>query len=179
MFDFDEEAMKARAEIDENEMDCWTEASESCAELNVEVTHPMRIQTVVSQSDVLRHLERNRNQFRDVFSVSVADLHLCEKMVVCVPADMSAVHAFASMFAFHVTSVGVVDHRNGGILIANLSASDLRGIHAESFTWLSLPVLEFLQKKQALSHRSSDEGEAFLENWGLSGGTISLTSDRR
>lgn len=164
--------------LNEIERHHWTEASESCAELNVEVTEPLQVQNIVSQSDVLRYLERHKHLFDDILSTPVAELQLAEKSVVCVPADMTAVHAFASMFAFHVTSVGVVDNRNGGVLVANFSASDLRGMQTKDFPALSLPVLKFLQRRQALSSQTSVEGVAFLEDWGLCGGTINHLFDK-
>ena len=175
MFDFGDCHRSSSSEtLNEAERSQWTEASESCSELNVEVTRPLQVQNIVSQSDVLKLLERHKHLFEDILSLSVAELQLAEKRVICVPVDMTAVHAFASMFAFQVTSVGVVDNRNGGILVANFSASDLRGIHTKHFPLLSLPVLTYLRKKQALSNQTSVEGEAFLEDWGLSGGGSSL-----
>jgi 5'-AMP-activated protein kinase regulatory gamma subunit len=51
-----------------------------------------------------------------------------------------------------VSGVGVLDKAQG--LIANLSASDLRGVTPEHFGMLGLPVAEFL----ALLHGTSYAG---------------------
>lgn len=170
VFDFGETSCSNSSDaLTDNDRGTWTEASESCSELNVDITTPLRVQNIVSQSDMLRLLERNKDHFSDVLSASVSDLGLADKPVVCVPSDMTAVHAFASMFAFNVTSVGVVDHRQGGILVANLSASDLRGIKPKDFPVLSSPVLSFLRQKQALSNGRTRNG-TFLQGWGMCGG---------
>ncbi|KAJ3113496.1 hypothetical protein HDU96_003319, partial [Phlyctochytrium bullatum] len=74
--------------------------------------------------------------------------------VVTVPDTFTAIQAFRVMYLHRVTAVAVVDG-NGG-LVANLSASDLRGITAdkESLGALLLPVFTFLE---AHTHRTPQQ----------------------
>lgn len=60
------------------------------------------------------------------FSSSLQSLQLGLKPAVCVPCDMPAMNAFGTMIACDVSSVGVVDQRKGGVLVASLSAADFR-----------------------------------------------------
>lgn len=146
-----------------------TEASESFSELNVEVNDPLTVEAVISQSDLLRFIYQKRHLFQELLSVSIADLKISEKPVVCVPVDMSAVHTFASMSAWNVKSAGIVDNHNGGVLVANLSASDLRGIQTSDFPMLALPVLSFLQKRTHLTKHPSVDSSPLLQDYGLDG----------
>jgi len=53
------------------------------------------------------------------------------------------------MYTKELSCVGIVDEN--GMLIGNLSNSDLRGLEADRFSHLSLPVTEFLKIAKALS----------------------------
>ena len=64
--------------------------------------------------------------------------------LISITTKQSTIIAFQKMFYSKVNAVAVVDE--GGHIVANLSASDLRGIHSESLPYLKLPPLEFLQK---------------------------------
>eukprot|EP00210_Caulerpa_lentillifera_P007419 g7090.t1 len=144
-----------------------TETSKSCSELNVKVTDALKVEAVVSQSDMLRFIYQKRELFPELLNMSISDLKISEKPVVCVPVDMLAVHTFASMFAWNVKSAGIVDNHNGGVLVANLSASDLRGIQTADFPVLSTPVLSFLEKRSNRRKHSSDESSPLLQDYGL------------
>lgn len=52
---------------------------------------------VISQSDVMQFLARHVDDLGPLADVSVRRLGLADKSVVCVPAEMSTIHAFASM----------------------------------------------------------------------------------
>jgi hypothetical protein len=49
------------------------------------------------------------------------------------------------MFEHKVNAVAVVDISSGGKIVANLSASDLRGITADTLDNVKMPVLDYLQ----------------------------------
>jgi 5'-AMP-activated protein kinase regulatory gamma subunit len=55
------------------------------------------ISAIVSQSDVVSFLHKHVEQLGPLADVTVAQLGLADKAVVCVPGEMSAIHAFASM----------------------------------------------------------------------------------
>ncbi|KAI8847498.1 hypothetical protein BC829DRAFT_444464 [Chytridium lagenaria] len=77
--------------------------------------------------------------------------------VVTVPVTFTAIAAFRVMYMHRVTAVAVVEEHGG--LVANLSASDLRGITAdkESLGALLLPVFEFLETR---THRNPEQIKA-------------------
>lgn len=60
------------------------------------------------------------------FKSPLESLGLGQRPAVCVPCDMPAMNAFGTMMACNVSNVGVVDQRNGGVLVASLSAADFR-----------------------------------------------------
>eukprot|EP00878_Enallax_costatus_P026742 GHUV01028728.1.p1 GENE.GHUV01028728.1~~GHUV01028728.1.p1 ORF type:complete len:303 (+),score=96.34 GHUV01028728.1:528-1436(+) len=115
---------------------CLLRSSPLCS-----VTH------VISQSDVLQFLARHIDELGPLGGVSVRQLGLADKAVVCVPAEMTTVHAFATMMANKVSCVGVISHSQGGGLAASLSSSDLRGLLPEHFVALGAPVLQYLTAK--------------------------------
>jgi hypothetical protein len=57
----------------------------------------IRITHVVSQSDVLRFLAKRGSALDQVMGRTLEQLGLAFKPVVCVPAGMSTIHAFATM----------------------------------------------------------------------------------
>ncbi|KAJ3025418.1 UNVERIFIED_CONTAM: hypothetical protein HDU68_007185 [Siphonaria sp. JEL0065] len=68
--------------------------------------------------------------------------------IITVPSTYTALAAFRIMYLHRVSAVAVVSPTTGQ-MVANLSASDLRGITAdmESLEALLLPVFEFLETK--------------------------------
>ncbi|EFN59340.1 hypothetical protein CHLNCDRAFT_137767 [Chlorella variabilis] len=67
-----------------------------------------------------------------------------EKAVMCVSADMAVFDALAGMVDNKVPAVAVIDSEESGVLIGNISISELRGILPEHFEQLVEPVGEFL-----------------------------------
>ncbi|GBF90312.1 hypothetical protein Rsub_02418 [Raphidocelis subcapitata] len=110
----------------------------------------IRILHVVSQSDVIDFLARRADELGGLAALSLAQLGLAAKPVVCVPGEMTAINAFATLAANRVSSVGVVSHDGGagaGTLSAGLSSADLRGLLPHQFASLALPVMAFLGAK--------------------------------
>ncbi|KAI8613803.1 hypothetical protein BC830DRAFT_1066230 [Chytriomyces sp. MP71] len=89
-------------------------------------------------------LRAQRNMEADPNQLSTSTVGDRSKRVITVPDSFSALQAFRVMYMHRASAVGVVSAR--GKLVANLSASDLRGITAdlEALESLFLPVLEFL-----------------------------------
>jgi CBS domain-containing protein len=67
-----------------------------------------------------------------------------KKKVVSVDVNVSAINALKRMFINRVSGVAVVDAQKK--LVANLSASDLRGINRENLEMLIKPVYKFLEE---------------------------------
>lgn len=111
----------------------------------------IRITHVVSQSDVVRFLHRHVAELGPLADATLEQLGLGSKTVVCVPAEMSTVNAFASMLANKVSCVGVISHAQGGGLAGSLSSSDLRGLLPEHFASLASPVLSYLTARASAS----------------------------
>ncbi|KAJ3190932.1 hypothetical protein HK101_008243 [Irineochytrium annulatum] len=76
------------------------------------------------------------------------------RRVIAVRESVSALAAMRTMYMNRVSAVAVINER--GCLVANLSASDLRGVVADrqSLAALTLPVFDFLEKH---SHRQGDQ----------------------
>ncbi|CAD7704925.1 unnamed protein product [Ostreobium quekettii] len=134
----------------------------------------LHVTSIVSQSDIIRFLHKHKDQCGLVMAMPVHALGLAAKQVVCVPCDMPAINAFATMDACEVSSVGIVDQRNGGCLVANLSASDLRGLEPHHFGALSLPVFQFMQLRRTREGWPSKAaagkaGWGLKDEWGLKG----------
>ena len=109
---------------------------------------------VFSMSDAVRYLALRSHDMGGLEDMTLAELGLgadTEKLITVDPAT-PAIEAFARMCHEQVSGVGVLDKAQG--LIANLSASDLRGVTPEHFGMLGLPVAEFL----ALLHGTSYAG---------------------
>jgi hypothetical protein len=52
---------------------------------------------VVSQSDVIGFLARRADDLGDLAACTLADLGLAAKPVICVPGEMTAINAFATL----------------------------------------------------------------------------------
>lgn len=144
----------------------------------------VRITHIVSQSDFIRFLHAHTDACGPVMGVSVEALGLAHKPVVCVPCDMPAINAFATMDACEVSSVGIIDQRSGGRLVGNLSASDFRGLLPSQFGLLSLPVVRFVQLRLGCPGGGEGllakppEGLASSADWGLKAGCQSGKTPR-
>jgi len=118
------------------------------------------ITAVISQSDVIKFLHEHLRLLGELGAKTVAELGLGLPMdssdgnrVVTVRSDASALNAFHTLYTHGVHGIGVVDAQNGKLL-ANLSASDLRGVTRDELDLLDANVLRFLQIEQAhLSNR--------------------------
>ncbi|KAI9190802.1 uncharacterized protein BJ171DRAFT_46635 [Polychytrium aggregatum] len=115
--------------------------------------------TMITQTDVIRYLYDMRSSIdvsavETIFSLHASQVEELQKRqednkksngrrVVAVPQNVSALAAFRIMYENMVRAVPIVDPHNR--IIANLSASDLRGITPGKLDQLLLPVFEFLE----------------------------------
>jgi len=118
---------------------------------------------VISMSDVVRYVSKNRSKLGDLLNKTIHDLGFISTDadpadLVTVGPTIPAIEAFAHMAKCHVSGVGISDDHEE--LIANLSASDLRHLQPEHFGMLGLPVAEYL----ALMHGTSYAGFSHKES---------------
>jgi len=117
--------------------------------------HLHYVSDIVTQSDVINFLFRHRfdadsHGFRlhgDLFNSPIKNLGLgYETNVITMSYSAQAIHAFWLMYFNKVHGVAITDHN--GKLIANLSASDIRGIgHGrKKFSALLLPIPQFFRE---------------------------------
>eukprot|EP00698_Gefionella_okellyi_P004600 TRINITY_DN14207_c0_g1_i1.p1 TRINITY_DN14207_c0_g1~~TRINITY_DN14207_c0_g1_i1.p1 ORF type:complete len:372 (+),score=80.17 TRINITY_DN14207_c0_g1_i1:58-1173(+) len=97
---------------------------------------------IVSQSDIVRFLDHHADKWEALGRKSLLELGLADKALVTIAEDETALAAFQKIRAENVTAAAVVDHQ--GKLVSNISASDLRGLHVDTFDRLLKPVKEFL-----------------------------------
>jgi len=120
--------------------------------------HLTYVNDLVSQSDVLAFLFRHRfdvdlhgNRLSgDLFNTPIKSLQGLQysKNVITMSYSAQAIHAFWLMYFNKVYGIAIVDH--DGHLVANLSASDIRGIGKgrRKFSSLLLPVPQFFRAYQ-------------------------------
>eukprot|EP01089_Gocevia_fonbrunei_P020375 TRINITY_DN7584_c0_g1_i1.p1 TRINITY_DN7584_c0_g1~~TRINITY_DN7584_c0_g1_i1.p1 ORF type:complete len:353 (-),score=55.82 TRINITY_DN7584_c0_g1_i1:16-1074(-) len=111
--------------------------------------HPI-VSNIISQSDVVKFICDNIEALADnKANATVKDLNLGTRNIITMSINAQAIHAFYLMYYNKVNAVGLTDV-NSGELIANISASDIKGLTPRHFEYLTLPVLEFMSKKDGL-----------------------------
>jgi len=100
---------------------------------------------IVSQSNVTQFLAQHIQSLGPILQTTIGDINLGMKQRLAqVNSEAKAIHAFHHMWINKVSAVAVVD--KFGVLLANLSVTDLRGLSQENFSSLLLPVLQFVKK---------------------------------
>lgn len=110
-----------------------------------------QIVNILSQSDVVRFLLSEVDNFLPVFDKTVAELNLGSSNPITIHQDELTIIALKKMHENKISALAVVDDH--GLLIGNLSASDLKGAvttdedeGADPLGSLLLPVLSFLRQ---------------------------------
>jgi CBS domain-containing protein len=101
---------------------------------------------ILSQSDVVRFVARNI-EWMAAFprrTMTVQQLDLGRRNVVTIHQEVPAYDAFKVIKDNQVAGVAIID--DNGKLVANISASDLRGMTRTNFQALFRPVREFLER---------------------------------
>jgi len=109
---------------------------------------------LVAQKDVVRFLaERLEGKSLHCLRLNVDrpinELNLTWSKVLTMRDNESAIEGFQKMAREHMSALGIVDEK--GELVANLSASDLRGLTSNLIHRLMMNVLDFLKE----SHRGN------------------------
>jgi len=101
---------------------------------------------LVTQSDVIRFLAQNSMLMRQDphFQKTLQELNLGTRHPLIVSQNDQVSKAFLQMVENRTSSAAVVD--NEGKLVANLSASDLKGLNRRNLNVLKSTTLEFLNR---------------------------------
>jgi CBS domain-containing protein len=98
---------------------------------------------IVTQTDVMNFFGRNSSLMNaDLGRQTVKQLKLSTPNVITMSINAQAIHAFHLMYLHKVSAVAIVN--SAGMLVANLSASDLKGLVQQQFSSLLLPVPTFI-----------------------------------
>jgi len=98
--------------------------------------------TMLTQTDVLNFLLQNKDKLSPKVGQTVESLGLGKNQVVALKSNLTAVEAFRVLAQNRARAMPIVD--NTGIVIANLSCSDLRGITQETLKNVTHPVMDYL-----------------------------------
>jgi len=105
-----------------------------------------KIISIVTQSDMLNFLTKQMEILvKDLGNITINQLDLGTKNVITMSANAQAIHAFYLMYAHKVSAVAIVNSL--GSMIANLSASDIRGLEQQHFESLLLPVTQYISNQ--------------------------------
>lgn len=109
-----------------------------------------KLQRIVSQSDVIRFVSEYIEYYGPLGQTQLQEVGLGQHPVITVNQKARAVNAFHILQENKVSAVAVVD--DSGVLVANLSISDLRGLDLDRLGDLMLSIPAFLLKtrKQSL-----------------------------
>mmetsp|Transcript_1047 Transcript_1047/g.1438 ORF Transcript_1047/g.1438 Transcript_1047/m.1438 type:complete len:326 (-) Transcript_1047:45-1022(-) len=109
---------------------------------------------LISQSDVVHFLLKKANNnelpehMMEIIKRPLSELNLGNPLgnkLILVKKSQAAIDAFVEMSSKNVSAVPVTDEN--GKIVANLSASDLRGITGHQLSDLNLHVLDFIEKR--------------------------------
>jgi len=100
---------------------------------------------VISQSDIIsfaaQHIEELPVADKPIKSLGMV------RAPLLVPMQTTFVDALDALSTNRISGLGIIEP--SGKLIANFSASDLRGLSSESFNYFEEPVLNFLKREKA------------------------------
>jgi CBS domain-containing protein len=99
---------------------------------------------MLTQMDIVRYLNAQIvDRLGNNSQATIEDIGLLNTRVVSIFTCNKAVDGFQKMYDNNINAVPVLDE-NTGKIVANLSASDLRGITYENIASVKMPVLDFL-----------------------------------
>ncbi|KAI9356583.1 hypothetical protein DFJ73DRAFT_823253 [Zopfochytrium polystomum] len=122
---------------------------------------------VVTQSDILKYAHTHPDTLAGLApalsETTLAKAGLVRRSVVTLRDSETALAGYTRMAEKKVMAVPVVDA--AGLVVATLSASDLRGLSADSVEWVRENVLTFLEKmKSRLNLQKSAEPVSLTPN---------------
>ncbi|KAJ3293078.1 hypothetical protein BCR33DRAFT_854158 [Rhizoclosmatium globosum] len=116
---------------------------------------------VITQTDILSYIHKNvcfKQKDKSVlnlpcFSKTLAELGLVTNHVKSMKDSETALEGYTRMAAAKILALPVVDA--AGLVVATLSASDLRGLSRETLAYVNLNVLDFIKKMDLKSTKEA------------------------
>jgi len=108
--------------------------------------------TILSQSDICQFIQKNLDSDKELFELgnrTLSQLGFVPGNVLSVRGNVSLKNAFDYIYANSIGGVAVVNKDDQ--LIANLSASDCKGIVPSNVVNFDLPVAEYLKGQMPIS----------------------------
>jgi len=105
----------------------------------VPVSSDDRVVGIVSQSDVVKFLQKHPQEIRVQRSKTLTELGLDKGNVITITNNEPLIKAFTTILSHKISGLAVIDFQTGQIL-NNLSASDLKGLTQGSFFKLEVPI---------------------------------------
>jgi CBS domain-containing protein len=111
--------------------------------------------SLIAEIDMIKYLDKILQGQTDIkgeileplFDITVRELNQVIQSrnhpIVAMLSHQSALHGFRTMFLDNLQGIPVIDHE--GNVVANLSASDMRGLKLQNASMLTKPVYEYLQ----------------------------------
>jgi len=113
------------------------------------------IVSIISQSDVIYFLYENKDKLGTSFNVKLKDMgeEVIHK-IICTSKQARTMDAYGLFFSQGVNALAVVDDK--GVLVGNLSPTDLKGLHGRSVENLLDPVEIFLRTSRIRQKQKQD-----------------------
>jgi CBS-domain-containing membrane protein len=129
------------------------------------------IKAIITQSDIVQLLFNNMDVLGDMKEKSIQELKIGTHEVISMSIEAQAIHAFYLMIYHRVHAVALT-HGSSGKLVANLSASDIKGLASENLSSLLLPVKKYLNahaklKGVAISVKNDSTLEELITKFAL------------
>lgn len=103
-----------------------------------------RIENVISQSDLIRFLTKRGSWIGSKIEKPLFECDIFSSNVTWIKHTETAIQAFKLMKEKGFSGLPIIDDNLR--LIANISATDLKGLNEEKFQYIKLPVHDFLKK---------------------------------
>ncbi len=101
---------------------------------------------LLSQMDIVKYIQKNKDQLDigEVVNKKIEEMGLSNPLgsVISIGSNAKAIEGFYKMVEFNISAVAVVENDK---LVANLSASDLRGLSYTKLSSVHEPVMNFFQ----------------------------------
>jgi len=118
---------------------------------------------LLTRYDLVHFINKHSDKLARILDQRINEIGLVNPLgstVVSVSTKDKTSDGFLKMFYNNIHAVAVVDEL--GVLVGNLSSSDLRGLSRENIDNIKLPPLEFLNSMQGLFHPVTCKPESHL-----------------
>jgi len=115
-----------------------------------------KIVNVLTQSAIVSWLDKHSDSLGPVLKLTIRELNLGVKGVICIKDDSPALEGFKLMASNRISAVGIVD--KNGTLISAISAKDIRVLDSKIlFSQLYKSALEFVIKARNIEKSEMDK----------------------